>query len=519
MKAIVHPEPTDQSAQRLRALLAINNALIVNLTQKTLLKSIATAIQGVISFDRAALLLYEEKSDSRRIFALDGHSRSSTFVLGFELARNAHSYAWEAFDKRKPSLRIDLYRDRRTPVEEALYEEGLRSLVAAPLLLNGKSIGTLNLGSQTAGQFHEADATFLQEIANQVALAVGNVQAHTEIARLKSQLEEDNAYLMEEIKDEHDFEQIIGRSPSIKMILKQVRTVARSDSTVFITGETGTGKELVARAIHHASNRKGRPLIKVNCAALPSGLVESELFGHEKGAFTGALMRRIGRFEQADGGTLFLDEVGDLAPELQVKLLRVLQEREFERIGGKETIKVDVRLVAATNQDVLKAMKEGRFRSDLYYRLNVIPIRMPALRERPDDIPLLVSHFARKHGARIGRFFDRVGQATIAALTHYSWPGNVRELENVIERAVLLSAGDTLRIRDDLLLTTPARKQSDDTLATVERKHIGAVLERTSGLISGPNGAAGILGLHPNTLRSRMQKLGLRYGKSTLKRV
>src|SRR5262249_22334868 len=263
--------------------------------------------------------------------------------------------------------------------------EGLRSLLAAPLLLNGRSIGTLNLGSQTAGHYREPDAMFLQEIANQVALAVGNVQAHTEIARLKSQFEEDNAYLMKEITEDHDFEQIIGRSLKIKTILRQVRTIARSDSTVFITGETGTGKELVARAIHNASNRKGRPLIKVNCAALPSGLVESELFGHEKGAFTGAVTRRIGRFEQANGGTIFLDEVGDLPLDLQVKLLRVLQEREFERIGGKETIKVDVRVVAATNQDILKAMKDGRFRSDLYYRLNVIPIRMPPLRERRDD--------------------------------------------------------------------------------------------------------------------------------------
>jgi len=518
MKVLQQSEVTDRTARQLRTLLEINNALIVNLTQETLLKSIATAIQGVIPFDRAVLLLYEEKSDSRWIFALDGRSRSPKFVLGFEFGRDAASYGWEAFNSRKPSLRSDLRREVRTQTEELLYKEGLQSLISAPLLLKHQSIGTLNLGSQTSGQYGEADASFLQEIANQVALAIGNVQAHTEIARLKARLEEDNAYLMDEIKDEFDFEHIIGRSASIKKVLAQVRTVAKSDSTVFITGETGTGKELVARAIHSASKRNGRPLIKVNCAAIPGGLVESELFGHEKGSFTGALTRRIGRFEQANGGTLFLDEVGELTPDLQAKLLRVLQEREFERIGGKQTIKTDIRLVAATNQDVSQAIKDGKFRSDLYYRLNVIPIHIPALRERRDDIPLLVTHFAQKHGARIGKSFHRINPSTIAVLKAYSWPGNVRELENIIERAVLLSPGRALEVHDDLPLTITIPRPAEDTLAAVERRHIRAVLQRTNGLISGPNGAAVILGLHPNTLRSRMQKLGLRFGNFGSKR-
>jgi formate hydrogenlyase transcriptional activator len=313
---------------------------------------------------------------------------------------------------------------------------------------------------------------------------------------------------MEEIKDEFDFEHIIGRSASIKKVLGQVRTVAKSDSTVFITGETGTGKELVARAIHSASKRSGRPLIKANCAAIPSGLVESELFGHEKGSFTGAFTRRIGRFEQANGGTLFLDEVGELTPDLQAKLLRVLQEREFERIGGRETIKTDVRLVAATNQDVSQAIKDGKCRSDLYYRLNVIPIHIPALRERRDE----------KHGARIARSFHRINPSTMAVLKAYSWPGNVRELENIIERAVLLSPGRTLQVHDDLPLTITSPRPAEDTLAAVEKRHIRAVLQRTNGLISGPNGAAVILGLHPNTLRSRCKSLVLRFGNFGSKR-
>jgi formate hydrogenlyase transcriptional activator len=248
-------------------------------------------------------------------------------------------------------------------------------------------------------------------------------------------------------------------------------------------------------------------LIKVNYAAIPSVLVESELFGHEKGSFTGAFTRRIGRFEQANGGTLFLDEVGELTPDLQAKLLRVLQEREFERIGGRETIKTDVRLVAATNQDVSQAIKDGKFRSDLYYRLNVIPIHIPALRERRDDIPLLVTHFAQKRGARIARSFHRINPSTMAVLKAYSWPGNVRELENIIERAVLLPPGRTLQVHDELLLTITSPRPAEDTLAAVEKRHIRAVLQRTNGLISGPNGAAVILGLHPNTLRSRCKSL------------
>jgi PAS domain S-box-containing protein len=345
----------------------------------------------------------------------------------------------------------------------------------------------------------------------------------------RARLEQQNLYLQEEIKSDHNFEQIIGRSPNLMEVLAQVGRVAPTDASVLITGETGTGKELIARAVHSASPRRNRPLIKVNCAALPAGLVESELFGHEKGAFSGAIARRQGRFELADGGTIFLDEIGELPPETQVKLLRVLQEREFDRVGGAAPVRVDVRVIAATNRHLLQEVKEKRFREDLYYRLNVFPVRLPPLRERQGDIPLLVQFLVNKFAQRIGKRLDGVGLETMQKLQDYPWPGNVRELENVLERAVILATGPTLDVASDLLpaptkvkavaeesssvpaipAAPPPLDQLLPCMEAVERDYIITVLRHTKGVITGPRGAATVLGLNPSTLRSRIKKLGI----------
>jgi formate hydrogenlyase transcriptional activator len=333
------------------------------------------------------------------------------------------------------------------------------------------------------------------------------VLAEAERARLREQ----NTYLQQEIKSVHNFEEIVGRSQALTAVLDMVRRVAATDATVLIHGETGTGKELIARAIHSSSQRQGKPLIKINCAALPAGLIESELFGHEKGAFTGAIARHTGRFELADGGTIFLDEIGELPPEAQAKLLRVLQEREFERVGGTSVRTVDVRVIAATNRDLKRAVAEKSFREDLYYRLSVFPVQLPPLRERPEDIPLLAQYLLEKFAARIGRQFDGIDADTLRRLKAYRWPGNVRELENVLERAVILATGTILQVDTEILGHADVKVAGKPSAALddVERNHILAVLGQTNWVIEGPRGAAIILGLHPNTLRSRLKKLGL----------
>jgi formate hydrogenlyase transcriptional activator len=333
------------------------------------------------------------------------------------------------------------------------------------------------------------------------------ILAEAESARLAEQ----NSYLRQEIKSVHNFEEIVGRSRALAAVLDNVRRVAPTDATVLIYGETGTGKELIARAIHSASRRADRPLIKVNCAALPAGLVESELFGHEKGAFTGAIARRTGRFELADGGTIFLDEIGELPVDTQAKLLRVLQEQEFDLVGGTSPKTVDVRIIAATNRDLLKAVREKLFREDLYYRLSVFPIRLPPLRERPEDIPLLATFLLEKYANRIGRRFEGIDPDTLPRLVAYPWPGNVRELENVLERAVILAAGPMLDVDPEILElpSTGLLAKASGSLEEVERSHLLDVLGQTRWVIEGARGAAAILGLHPNTLRSRLKKLGI----------
>jgi len=518
-----------KSEEQNRSLLQINNAIITNLTQQALLLSISEALHPVISFDRCAITLYQPERDSFRFLAVEGELLSDYFRTGQEFSRNETCGSW-VFDHQRPLVRHDLKNEQQFPNERRLAAEGIQSMCVVPLALQGKCIGLLSLVSQQRDRYSDEDAGFLQEVANQVALAVQNMQSYHEIDSLKARLEKENVYLREELCAEHNFEEIVGNSPALLKALHAVEQVAPTDSTVLIYGETGTGKELVARAIHSRSSRNGRALVSVNCSAISAGLVESELFGHMKGAFTGALERRIGRFELANGGTIFLDEIGELCLETQVKLLRVLQEHEFEPVGSSHPLRVDVRVIAATNRNLHEAVQAGRFRSDLFYRLNVFPIELPPLRERRADIPQLVAFCLSQFSKRLGKKMDGVSRESMENLVNYPWPGNIRELQNVIERAIIVSADPTLRLDRDLMPVAAAAKgmeapdedspedrQADLkspkpllTLDEVERNHIFAALQQASGVVDGPKGAAKILNLHPNTLRHRMDKLGIK---------
>src|SRR5579863_9749221 len=519
-------EALRKSEQLKRSLLDINNAIITNLTEEALLRSISEAVRPCIPFDRCAITLYKPETDTFRFLAVEGALRSDYFQPGLEIDRNETSAGW-VFDHQQPLVR-NLEEEHLFKNETRLYAEGLRSLCVVPLILRGKSIGTLSVVSRKTDQYSDADAQFLQEVASQVALAIENMKSYEEIATLKGRLEKENIYLREEIRIERNFEEIVGNSPALLAVLRAVEQVAPTDSTVLICGETGTGKELIARAIHNRSPRKERALVSVNCSAISAGLVESELFGHLKGAFTGAIERRVGRFELANGGTIFLDEIGELALETQAKLLRVLQEQEFEPVGSSRPLRVDVRVIAATNRNLREEVAAGRFRSDLFYRLNVLPLQLPPLRERRSDIPQLVALCVSRFAKRFGKKVEGVSQETMARLVEYPWPGNVRELQNVIERGIVLSAAAILRLDKDLVpvaasedsletaeipakeaqlsASSPAKLR---TLDEVERSHIQAALQQADGVVDGPRGAAKILDLHPNTLRHRMSKLGI----------
>ncbi|HEU4438365.1 MAG TPA: sigma 54-interacting transcriptional regulator [Methylomirabilota bacterium] len=511
--------PPPGQAERYRTLLEINNALVANLTREALFRAIAGALRRVLPFDRTAIFLHEPTRDVLRLFVLESSLTSTYFVVGLEIPVH-DSHVGLVFRQQKPYVVADLGSERRYPADEQAYADGVRSYVIVPLAVHGRSIGVLAVASVNPGQYSAADAEFFREVANQVALAVENMKVYEEIAALKARLERESVYLQEEIQREHNFTELVGNSPPLLALLRQVEQVAPTDSTVLITGETGTGKELVARAIHRRSGRHDRPLVKVNCSAISAGLVESELFGHVKGAFTGAIERRIGRFELADGGTIFLDEVGELPPETQVKLLRVLQEREFEPVGSSRTQSVDVRVIAATNRDLEATVAAGRFRADLFFRLNVFPLRVPPLRERREDIRLLVMFFLAQFASKLGKPLTSVSEETMARLTAYGWPGNVRELQNILERAAILATGRVLEIDPTLLpslrraaepASAPGPVAPDlPSLEEVERSHILAVLERTGWIIDGARGAAAILKLHPNTLRSRMDRLGIK---------
>lgn len=499
-----------RSEERQRALLDINNAIIAKLDRGSLFQAITRALGKILAFDVAAICLLDRDRDVFRLFALDTSSSSEQpFNVDAELKLQGSHVGW-VLEHGTPLLRCDLELERQFPIEETLLAAGIRSYLVVPLVARGTGFGTLNIGRRASNCYSPEDGAVLAEIAKQVGLAVENMVAYEEIDQLKARLEQEKLYLQEEIKTEHDFEEIVGQSRAIKKVLRTIETVAKTDATVLVLGETGTGKELVARALHDLSPRKDKALVKVNCAALPSGLIESELFGHEKGAFTGALARKVGRFELAHGGTIFLDEIGDLPMELQAKLLRVLQDGEFERLGATGTLKVNVRVIAATNRNLERSVREGQFRHDLFYRLNVFPIAVPPLRERTEDIPLLVRYFAVKYGKKLSRQIERIPKESMDSLTAYPWPGNIRELENVIERSVILSSGSKLELGD--WIPKPGASPHGDkvpTLEEMEREHIVRVLEMTRWRVSGEKGAAKILNMKPTTLEARLKKLGI----------
>jgi formate hydrogenlyase transcriptional activator len=512
---------------RLRVLLELNNVLVTSLELPELFRGIVSTLQRVIHHDYTSLALLDSATGLLKIHALDFPGRQGLLKPEMIIPRDA-SPAGRAISEGKTLVargsELDQY---KSEVVRLLRAEGLQTICCIPLSNRGRSFGTLNLASRSADAFSDPDIELVQQVAAQVAIAVENALAFKQIDVLKDKLSEEKLYLEEEIRNTFNFEEIVGESAAIRRVLAQVELVAPAGTTVLIQGETGTGKEVIARAVHNLSPRRERTFVKINCAAIPSGLLEAELFGHERGAFTGALNQKIGRFELADRGTLFQDEVGDIPLELQPKLLRVLQEQEFERLGSNKTQRVDVRVVAATNRDLPKLVAERIFRSDLYYRLNVFPVHVPALRERKEDVPLLVRYFVQKFSRRLNKTVEYVPAEVMDSLTNYAWPGNIRELENLIERAVLLSPGKELRVpltelkpgtllADSLLPFAPTTGSggpaggSIATLEDAERQHILRALRQTEWRIAGPRGAATLLGMKRTTLQARMRKLGIR---------
>jgi len=407
----------------------------------------------------------------------------------------------------QPYICRNLEVERRFPKDEDYLKFGVRSYIVLPLMRHGTLIGAVNYLAMQKRNYTEDDVQLLQDVSEMVSIAVSNALAFEEINSLKEKLQVENRLLQDEIVQRSIFEEIVGSSVSLQRVLSAIDRVAPIDTTVLITGETGTGKELVAHAIHKRSPRSSRALVKVNCAALPSELIASELFGHEKGAFTGALQQRIGRFEAATGGTIFLDEIGELNPDMQIALLRVLQEKEFERVGGNRTIQADVRVIAATNRDLNREVTDGRFRMDLYYRLNVFPVHVPSLRERPDDIPILVDYFVSRFASRMGKRMRQIEKSTLDAMLRYSWPGNIRELQNVIERGVILADSDVFRLEKGALRSSARVEPVAIDSGSDARAEIESVLRQTRGRISGPEGAAAKLGVPASTLESRIRAL------------
>ncbi len=503
-----------EERDRLRLLLEVNNTIVSVLDLRQLLNAVSASLRHLVPHEYASLSLYDRETHRLQIHALDFPVSKGMLQEGLSVAVD-NSPTGRALTTRQPvfinSSDVEQF---DSDIARRILGEGLKSACCLPLISHDRPLGTLVVASLEEDNFPAKDAELLQHVANQIAIAVENSLAYHEEVKRANQLSEEKLYLQDEIRSEYNFEEIIGESAGLKDILGQLQTVAPTDSTILILGETGTGKELIARAIHHLSARRERTLVKVNCAAIPTGLLESELFGHEKGAFTGAIAQRVGRFELAHRGTLFLDEVGDIPLELQPKLLRVLQEQEFERLGSPRTTKVDVRLVAATNVDLARKAADHQFRMDLYYRLNVFPIVIPPLRERREDIPLLVRYFAQKYARRMKKPIDTVPVKAMAALTEYYWPGNVRELENFIERAVILSRGTELQLPlAELKQRTkaPVTVSSNglETLEHAEREHIVRALGESKWVIGGARGAAARLGMKRTTLQSRMRKLGI----------
>jgi formate hydrogenlyase transcriptional activator len=488
-----------QSDERYSALLAIAQAITLHRDLASLFHELSDRLHDVVSFDCLGAVLHDAANNTVRIHILEPAEPDLRAGPVNLLPADQTPAGW-VVDNQKAMVVSSLAEYNRWPaILKNVQEYGVQSCCELPLTTARRKLGTLIFASKQPAAFQEAEVHFLQLVTNQVAVAVENALAFQEIEALKDKLAKEKAYLEEEVRTEHDFGDIVGESKTLREVLKKVATVAPTDSTVLICGETGTGKELIARAVHNLSPRQARTFVKLNCAAIPTGLLESELFGHEKGAFTGAIAQKIGRFELANGGTLFLDEIGDIPLELQPKLLRVLQEQEFERLGATRTIRVNVRLVAATNRDLGSMVAENKFRSDLYYRVNVFPLDLPPLRQRPDDIPRLVRHFTRRFARRMGRAIESIPSEAMDALVRYPWPGNVRELQNVIERAVILSKGSTLQVSlADLRLPVANGSAPSDTPVTLvdaEREHIVETLRQTNWVLGGPRGAAARLGM------------------------
>ena len=496
---------------KLKLILDLNNSVVANLKLRDVLQSISPGIRRVMRLDFVALKLPERDGKHIRLYALDfpdskglvQQDRVTPFdgSLSGEVLRSGRPWVGDVGEL--PGLGFS---------DEIASKEGLQTLCMLPLSRGSRVIGVLCLARLQKNAFTQPDVDFLSQIAGQIAIAIDNALAYHQISELKDQLTQEKLYLEGELRSEMNFEEIIGNSAALRRVLRQVEAVAPTGSTVLIYGETGTGKELIARAVHNLSDRRSNAFVKLNCAAIPTGLLESELFGHERGSFTGAVTQRIGRFELASPGTIFLDEVGEIPLDLQPKLLRVLQEREFERLGSSRTLRTDARLIAATNRDLAAMVGEQTFRSDLFYRLNVFPIHVPALRERTEDIPFLVRHFAQHFARNMKKQIDTISSETMNTLVRYPWPGNIREMQNVIERAVILSRGSVLHIPStDLKSRVPEAGDTNGsaTLEEVERKHILSVLEQTQWVFGGPKGAAAVLGIKRPTLQFRMQKLGI----------
>jgi formate hydrogenlyase transcriptional activator len=498
-----------QAQDRLKLILDLNNQVVSNLNFQELLGTISASVRRVMRCDAAAIMLPEPDGVHLRVHALDFPDSKGIFTK-LVLIPIADSIPGETYQRGKPWVlnRLD---PTETPPETYAKAalEGINSFCEMPLISKDRSLGVLALASREENAFDREATAFLSQVAQQVAIGVENALAYGEIADLKDKLAQEKLYLEDEIRGEMDFEGIVGQSSALRHVLNLVETVAPSDSTVLLLGETGTGKELIARAIHERSRRKDRTFVKLNCAAIPTGLLESELFGHERGAFTGAIAQKIGRLELADQGSLFLDEVGDIPVDIQPKLLRALQEREFERLGSNRTKKVDVRLVAATNRDLETMMENREFRSDLYYRLNVFPIRIPPLRDRPEDIPLLVRYFIQKYGRLMNKAIESIPAAAMRKLSGWHWPGNIRELENFIERSVILTHGAALQAPIAELSNNGRTTPVAGTREANERDEIVRILKITNGRVAGADGAAVRMGLKRTTLIARMKKLGV----------
>ena len=522
-------EASQKNGERLQLLLDLSNRVMANLELPELIKEISASIRQVMQCDGVGVILPRSEQNGYLLYALDFPKGKGDLAEKLSMPLEEKASLMRVIRSRDPFImdKQGLENDREGNLHAI--EEGIQAVCHLPLIGKNRVLGALSLGRLEDIPFTADDVEFLTQVANQVAIAVENALAYSQIAELKDRLAQEKVYLEDEIRSELKFEEIIGKSHALRSVLSQIETVAPTDSTVLIYGDTGTGKELVARALHNLSSRGKNAFVKLNCAAIPTGLLESELFGHERGAFTGAISQRIGRFELAHNGTVFLDEIGEIPLELQPKLLRVLQEREFERLGGTRTIRSDARLIAATNRDLSAMVDEQKFRQDLFYRLNVFPIRVPPLRERTEDIPLLVRHFVQQFSRRMNKHIDSISSDTMKALVRYEWPGNIRELQNVIERAVILSPGQALKVsladlksRVEPLSIRRSKAPEEleggnirSVLDETERTQILRALDQSRGIVSGPEGAAALLGMKRSTLQFRMQKLGIRVSRTS----